>query len=191
MQNIVNSFRSLGLQGEKLTMLTVLLTRQNYPKGHILITELKREASVYFLEEGLARVFFHSDDKEVTFCFCVEGDVLMSVKSYFEEEPGYESIELLEDSTVYKIKHKTLQQLYEHDIDLANWGRKLAEQEFIKADKRFMAQQFKTATERYHDFLKTYPTLIQRVQLGHIASYLGISQVSLSRIRSGFRQDLF
>jgi CRP-like cAMP-binding protein len=184
MENILRSFEMLGLSGAALSTLISLLDLQHYPKGHLLVREGKIEKTVYFLEEGIARVFFQKDGSEVTFCFCQEGDALLSLNSYFGNKPGYESIELLENAAVYKISQDVLQQLYETDITLANWGRKFAENEFIKADERFMAQQFKTASERYADFLACFPNIARRVQLGHIASYLGISQVSLSRIRA-------
>jgi CRP-like cAMP-binding protein len=54
----------------------------------------------------------------------------------------------------------------------------------MRADKRYLNQQFKTAAERYEEFIRDYPELVNRVQLGHIASYLGVSQVTLSRIRA-------
>lgn len=177
----------MGLKGEQLTRLTSLLVKEAYPKGHLLLQEGKTEKFLYFLEKGIARVFFFKDHKEVTLCFCLEGDILLSLRSYFASEPGYENIELLEDATVYRISQVQLQQLYTEDLQLANWGRKLAEFEFMRADERFMAQQFKPAAERYEDFISTYPTILQRVALGHIASYLGISQVTLSRIRADIK----
>ena len=77
-----------------------------------------------------------------------------------------------------------MKQLFLEDIHIANWGRKFAEQELIKTEERLISKQFKNATERYLELLNTNKDLIKRVQLGHIASYLGITQVSLSRIRA-------
>lgn len=109
---------------------------------------------------------------------------MLSFLSFFRNEPGYESIEVLEESVLYRISGKQLQQLYSQYIHMANWGRKLAEYELIKTEQRFMELQFKTATERYQNLMRYTPTILQRVQLGYIASYLGITQVSLSRIRA-------
>ncbi len=86
---------------------------------------------------------------------------------------------------MYQIDVAQLKLLYAQDVHLANWGRKLAEQELIKTEERLIAMQFKTAQQRYHDLLSSRPELLLRVQLGYIASYLGMSQVSLSRIRAG------
>lgn len=95
-----------------------------------------------------------------------------------------EDIELLEDCELYELKIQNLQKLFEKDIFIANWGRRFAEQELIKTEERLISRQFRTARERYKELLKNNSDLIQRVQLGHIASYLGITQVSLSRIRA-------
>ena len=68
-------------------------------------------------------------------------------------------------------------------IHIANWGRKLAEKELLKIESRIISSEMMSAKERYDELIKNSPSLIQRVPLKHIASYLGITQVSLSRIR--------
>ena len=184
MENTLTKIRSLGLPESFLTKLTSLLLKETFPKGHILIKEGRIEKAIYFLEEGIARAFVQKEEKEVTFWFGAEGEILLSLNSYFAHKPGYESIEMLEKSVVYKITHESLYDLYNNDIEFANWGRRLAEYEFLKADQRFIDHQFKTAATRYEEFITANPSLLQRIQLGHIASYLGISQVTLSRIRA-------
>ena len=156
----------------------------SFSKGHILIRANKIETSIYFIKKGIARAYSNRDNKEVTFWFGKEGDVLLSLKSYVANQSGYEDIELLEDCELYQLKTDKLQALFEEDINIANWGRKLAEKEFIKTEERLIAITFQTATERYKELLQNNPTLLLRIQLGYIASYLGITQVSLSRIRS-------
>lgn len=163
------------------------ITEIAYPKGHILIRAEKVETKIFFIKQGIVRAYANSGDTEVTFWFGKEGDTAISMKSYVENLQGYENIELLEDCKFYELKTKSLQQLFEQDIHIANWGRKFAEQELIKTEERLIGRQFRTAMERYQELLNTHPDLIQRVQLGHIASYLGITQVSLSRIRAETR----
>ena len=102
-------------------------------------------------------------------------------------QAGYENIELLEDSVLYELSVDKLHDLYLADIHIANWGRKFAERECIKSEQLFISRQFKTSLERYQDLIADYPDILQRVPLGIIASYLGISQVSLSRIRAKIR----
>lgn len=90
----------------------------------------------------------------------------------------------MEDSELYVIKRAKLQQLYNEDIHIANWGRRFAETELLDAEVRVITLLLATATERYRDLLDNQSDLLQRLPLGCIASYLGITQVSLSRIRA-------
>lgn len=155
-----------------------------FRKGHLLLLSDKIEKNIYFIKKGIVRAFAHTADNEVTFWFGVEGQTVISMKSYVENQKGYEDIELLEDCELYELKTSHLQKMFLEDIHIANWGRKFAEQELVKTEERLISRQFRTATERYNDLLKNDPALLQRVQLCHIASYLGITQVSLSRIRA-------
>lgn len=157
------------------------------PKNHIIIRSEKVEKYIYFIKKGIVRIFSDTDKNEVTIAFGEEGDTIISLKSYILHQKGYENIELLEDCELYKVSCSNLQYLFETDINVANWGRKFAEQELIKTEQRFISNQLGTATERYLELLKKHPTLIQRISLRYIASYLGITQVSLSRIRANIK----
>ncbi|WJS93214.1 Crp/Fnr family transcriptional regulator [Flavobacterium johnsoniae] len=154
-----------------------------FSKGHILLKSNKIESNIYFIKKGLVRAFVERDN-EVTFWFGKEGETIISMKSYVEDQPGYENIELLEDCELYELKTENLRKLFSEDVHIANWGRKFAEKELIKTEERLISRQFKNASERYLELMKDHPEIIKRVQLGHIASYLGITQVSLSRIRA-------
>lgn len=156
----------------------------HYPKGHILFRADKIEKNIYFVKKGIARAYSQTADNEITFWFGKEGDPVISMRSYVSNQKGYEDIELLEDCELYLLKTSNLHKLFDKDIHIANWGRKFAEQELVKTEERLISRQFRTATERYKELLKDNANLLQRVQLGHIASYLGITQVSLSRIRA-------
>ncbi len=156
----------------------------SYPKGHILLRADKIEKRIYFIKKGIVRAYANSAENEITFWFGKEGDAVISMKSYVSNQKGYEDIELLEDCELYELKTESLQKLFEKDIFITNWGRRFAEQELIKTEERLISRQFRTAKERYIELLENNSDLIKRVQLGHIASYLGITQVSLSRIRA-------
>ncbi|POY39098.1 Crp/Fnr family transcriptional regulator [Solitalea longa] len=177
--NQINTLPAISL--EKLTR---KLSKVNLRKGTLLFNAGKIESHIYFIEKGIARAFCYSAQSEVTFWFGKEGDVVLSYNSYIHNKPGYESIELLEDSSVYQLKMTDLQTLFNEDLFIANWGRKLAEFELVKTEERLISRQFKTAAERYKELIEQCPELIQRVQLGYIASYLGVTQVTLSRIRA-------
>lgn len=153
-------------------------------KSNIVLSADKIERKVYFIKKGIVRAFTIDDGKEITFWFGKEGDLILSMKSYVENKLGYETIETIEDCELFEINMTDLQDLYSTNLEIANWGRKLAEIELIKTEERFISRQLGTAIDRYKKLLEETPSLINRVQLGYIASYLGISQVTLSRIRA-------
>ena len=163
------------------------ITEASFRKGHILIEAEKTEQYIYFIKKGIVRAYADKTNGPVTFWFGKEGDTIVSMRSYVANEKGYENIELLEDCELYELKTKDLRSHFETDIHLANWGRKFVEKELLKTEERLISMQFNTATERYHELMRTEPDLLMRVQLGYISSYLGISQVSLSRIRADYR----
>lgn len=160
------------------------ITEISYPKNFCLMEAEKIIPYIYFVKKGIVRAYATTEDKDITFWFGNEGQPVVSMKSYVEGQPGYENIELLEDCELYKLETKILRKLYNEDIHIANWGRKFAEGELVKTEELIISRQFKTSLERYKDLMRDKPDLLKRVQLGHIASYLGITQVSLSRIRA-------
>lgn len=181
-RHIINNI--CPLPARAVLKLKAICTEVSFAKGHILMHANKVEPHIYFIKKGIARAYAYKEATEITFWFGIEGETILSMKSYIENNKGYENIELLEDCTLYAFHGNDLQKLYETDIEIANWGRKFAEKELVKTEQRLINREFKTASERYQQLLTDYPHLIQRVALGHIASYLGITQVSLSRIRA-------
>lgn len=163
------------------------ISEVQYPKGHALIHAGRVEKTLYFIRSGIVRAYSDGERGDVTFWFGKEGDLVVSMKSYVSGQPGYEHVETLEPCEMYQMKAQELEALFANDIHIANWGRKLIGQELIKTEERLIAMQFKTAQERYLDLMSATPDLLQRVQLCHIASFLGITQVSLSRIRAEIR----
>ncbi|MDC8100023.1 Crp/Fnr family transcriptional regulator [Chryseobacterium rhizosphaerae] len=160
------------------------ITEVSHPKGFCLMEANKVIPYLYFIRKGIARAYASTSENDITFWFGSEGQCILSMKSYVEDKPGYESIELLEDCELYQLETESLRKLFNEDIHIANWGRKLAEAEMIKSEELIISRQFKTSLERYKDLMFHQSDLLKRVQLGYIASYLGITQVSLSRIRA-------
>jgi CRP-like cAMP-binding protein len=120
---------------------------------------------------------------EVTTDFAFEGDWVNSVLSRLTNSPSVLNIKAIEDSEILIIKQKDLNQLYFQITKIERLGRILTEQAFIKFVEQTIDFQTLTAKERYENLLKNYPEIFQKVQLYHIANYLGIAPKSLSRIR--------
>src|SRR5690606_25672465 len=112
------------------------------------------------------------------------GDSLISLNCYIHNCSGYENIQRLGNCVFYQINTQKIQQLFNQSIAIANWGRKLVELETLQIESRLMSKLFTSALDSYKALLYRATQIIQHVKLGYIASYLGISQVTLSRIRA-------
>jgi len=159
-----------------LDRLRQCLTEVSYPKGFRVLESGKVEKTIFFIKQG--------DGKEITFWVGKEGATLVSMKGYVNDEPGYETMELMEDSVLYVLERKKLKVLFSEDLHIANWGRRYAEMELLATEERLISMLSAIASERYKELLEKEPDLLQRLPLGSIATYLGITQASLSRIRA-------
>lgn len=173
-----------NLPDDELDKLVTISEQFSVEKNKILIDKDRTSKYIYFLKEGICRIYYPKEEKEVVLGFCFPGDFILSLNSYVHNTPGYEIVDTLENCVLYRIPIVKLQQLYHSSLPIANWGRKLAELETLKIEKRLMQTLFHTAYERYRDLIAKEPNTLQRIKLGYIASYLGVSQVTLSRIRS-------
>jgi CRP-like cAMP-binding protein len=143
--------------------------------------------TIYFVKEGLARIFYLKDGIEVTEYFAFENDLIIRAESLFKDKPSAKAIQALEQTVFIGIPSEALFSLFDQYSDIERLFRKIIEQAYVLTVNRMEAIQFHTAEERYAQLLDEKPSLIQRISLKHIASYLGITQVSLSRIRASLR----
>ncbi len=174
-----------GLSGENFDLLKSFMTEHKKSKGDILIHEGEVHHSIYFIKTGAMRSYYiNKKGKDVTYWFGFEGDIAASLGNFINSKPSLENIELLEDSVVLKISKSKLLELYETNLELANFGRKLAELALLEMEEQILLTQFTDAKSRYLKLIDKFPQILRRVKLGHISSYLGITQVTLSRIRS-------
>lgn len=159
--------------------------RLEFPKRHILTSSFQKDPYFYFLEKGISRSYCVIDGKEITSWFGMEGDIQFSTNNFYGKTNGYEYevVQLLENSIIYAIPTQDLKTLYQTNIEIANWSRKLHEEAFLKNEQRLISRLYKSAEERYEELMHTQPELFQRVNLSYIASYLGISQVTLWQLR--------
>lgn len=153
-------------------------------KNDYLVTEGKVCRHLYFVQQGALRGYYTLDGKEITHWFGFEKDFVTSFHSFITQEPAVENIQLLEGSVLWSISKDTLTSLFNQHHEIERLVRIAYEKYYIRLEERFVNAHFKSATERYEHLLQQTPHILERVPLGHIASYLGISQETLSRIRS-------
>lgn len=143
--------------------------------------------TIYFVKEGLARIFYLKDGIEVTEYFAFENDLIIRAESLFKDKPSTKAIQALENTIFIGFPAEQLFSLFDQFSEIERLFRKIIEQAYVNTVIRMEAIQFHSAEERYAQLLAEKPNLIQRISLKHIASYLGITQVSLSRIRASVR----
>jgi hypothetical protein len=118
-----------------------------------------------------------------------EGDVMISVFSFFTQQPGEENIELLEDCRLQSISWTQLQGIYADFPEFNYHGRVLTEKYYIESEHRAMLLRNGSAAERYALLLKMHPDIVRRVPLWMIASHINVSHEALSRIRGQHQRD--
>lgn len=142
-----------------------------------------------FVRSGLLRLFhIDMDGVEVNKHFCVENTLAISYSAFLLREESKFFIQALEDTRLLAIDHQTYLDLLDSHICWQIVARKLAEMLFILKEKREWELLLNNAQERYEQFLRDYPDLERRLSQYHIASYVGITPESLSRIRASLRQ---
>lgn len=141
--------------------------------------------SIYFILKGGVRTYYINEDgDDMTSWLLFEDDLAISVYSFFSQQPSFEAMEALEDCITLKLSHETLSLLYRQHLEFNYIGRYLTEQYYIRSEAKANSLRMLSARERYLDLLKKQPQLLTRVSLGHVASYLGITKSTLSRIRA-------
>jgi CRP-like cAMP-binding protein len=175
---------TLSLNKESIALLEKVVKVEELPKGHLLLKEGQVCHRLYYLEKGTARTFYYHNGKDITSWIYPEDITFSSWYSFLGRKPSFETIEILEPATVYSITLDELENLYQKSPQIERIGRKMLEQNLSFVDIFYKGYLFMSAKERYNLLLYIFPDITQRVNLGHIASLLGISQETLSRIRA-------
>lgn len=139
---------------------------------------------IYFVEHGALRMWFNKDGRDVTFQFFFEGRAVASIESFLNGTPSLFSIESIEHSEMWVITKTNFEEIMRLYPSLRDELFALLVERFQNYTHLFLSRIKDTPQQRYEDLLKNYPQIIHRVAQHYIASYLGITAVSLSRIRN-------
>ncbi len=154
------------------------------PKDHFLLRQNTVCDYIYFIEKGVARIFYYKNEKEVTEWIAMDEQFFLSISSFYQRTPSRLIIQTIEPSEVYGIHHDDLLSLADKFHDVERLLRLMMTGALIMSQNRMDSLQFESAQQRYANLLKNTPQIIQRVPLSYIASFLGITLETLSRIRS-------
>lgn len=163
------------------------LERQELKKNDFLLEEGKTCRHLHFIQEGAFRFFYLKDGKELVTAFFFSGDFVTNYRSFLTGQPSDHSIEALRDSVVWSINKQNLHDLYDRYPVIDRLGRLMAERLYLVVTQRLDNLLYNNPEERYLDLLRRGSKLLQEVPQYMLASYLGVSAESLSRIRKRIR----
>lgn len=183
--SIVNNlFSTLDFSPEEVIFLNEKLDRLNLKKGDFLLKNGDKVTNQYYVESGCLRTYFVDDSgKEHTLQFAIHDWWISDYTAFFSEGKAILNIEVLQDSILYRVSKENMDVLFTEIKGLETFFRKKMERAFAGFQKRILANLSQSASERYLDFVANYPNIEQQVKNYHIASYLGITTETLSRIR--------
>lgn len=180
----IKSIANLSPQAEQ--NLRAVFQRDEFPKGHHLFRQGEVCRHIFYIEKGLARVYYHSGSgKEITAWFYAENSFLTAHDSFYQHKASPSYCELLEDSVVYSLKYTDMEIMLNENHDLAIFAFHTVFELAKKLTEFINGFKFQSAEERYNALMRNYPNIFQRTKLGYIASFLGITQETLSRLRAG------
>lgn len=159
------------------------ITRQEFPKKHILTKTGQTENYLSFIEKGIARFYIPKEENDLTFNVVFDNGFLSACDSLLTQTPSTYNIETLTDTVLWRITYDNLQTIFSQS-KLGNIiARQASEELFLKKQKRELSLLNETAEQRYLNLFKEQSRLIEQIPLKYIASYIGITPQALSRIR--------
>lgn len=158
--------------------------RQEIPAKTILLNEGEIAKHAFFIQKGCLRVCFNQEGKDITFQFFFEGESVSSIESFRTSQPSLFTIESIEPSVIYSISKKDLERIVETSKAIKQQIEAITFERLLIYQKLFLSRIKDNPEKRYIDLLENNPKIVLRVPQHYIASFLGITSVSLSRIRN-------
>ncbi len=155
------------------------------PRKQLLLRPGEAAHHIWFIRKGLFRSYYTNNNREVCSKFFRGGDIMLAASGFFLRKESEEFLEALEESAVAVITRDDLEFIYQHFPEFNLHARILLTQAFLQSEKRITLLRYNKAADRYKALMKEDPDLITRVASRHLASYLNISEGTISRIRAG------
>lgn len=153
-------------------------------KGEFLVRSGELCSYVYFIQKGILRGYVQDGKKEITTWITAENELATSITSFHTQQKSFENIQAIEESELTGLHYDDLQYLYNNHPEVNITGRLLLEKYYRDAEERAYIARLTEATSKYQRFIATKSFMLNRVPLKFIASYLGMTLETLSRIRS-------
>ena len=180
---IINQFHALSRESQ--AAFENVIKEKKFDRGQVLVRIGQVPQNFYFIRKGLARVYYEKKNKDITDYFAIDNQFIGALPALFTSTPSHKAIEVLEDSVVEYFSYQEFDTLCSRYHDLQRAAAKITVFAMLEGQRRIESIRFLSAKERYDELEKLYPGISNRAPLKHIASYLGTTQVSISRIRAG------
>lgn len=180
--NFINKFQQLDSETEEAIKRHFI--EETYRKNEFLVEMGKVCSKVFFIKSGFVRRFFVNEGQEVTIWFYGRNQMSTSMPSFFEQKPAYEYLQACEETLVFSLSFHNEQKLLEEYPLFAKFHLKQLRYYLAGLDEVNYRLKLMTAKEKYVMILALVPEIIQKAKLKHIASFLDVSQETLSRIRA-------
>jgi CRP-like cAMP-binding protein len=184
MVNLRSLYESMvNMPEQEWNFIAAHFSKRIYAKGEVITDRGQIEGYLSFIERGAVRYYLPGDDHELTFNFGFDMEFVCAYDSFLTQTPSEYALQTLTDTTVWRVSHEGLQQVYT-GTSVGNYlGRFAAEKLFLTKSRRELSLLKYNARERYLLLFDEQPNILKRVPLKYIASYIGITPQALSRIR--------
>ncbi|MFC5045401.1 Crp/Fnr family transcriptional regulator [Aquimarina hainanensis] len=185
MNDFIKKINSINKLNTSETSELVAITHvKSFSKGDTILKIDQINKELYFINSGLVKLSFYKEDKEFILKFFSEGNFCAALDSYVTQTPSLYSITAIEETHLLAVDYQQLDVLAKKYHAIERVFRKIVSMATVNMMHRISEMLETNGTERYEKFLKENSPLINRIRLGDLSGYLGISQVSLSRIRA-------
>jgi len=182
-------FNPISFSQKEIILVESKFEKLTLKKGFTLLKAGREVNHQYFICSGCLRTYFiDNSGKEHTIQFAIKDWWISDYTAFFTTSTAIMTIDCIQDATVYKVSKEDMESLYLEIPPLETFFRKKMERAFASFQKRILGSLSQSAKERYTSFIRTYPNIELSVKNYHIASYLGITTESLSRIRKEIAQ---
>lgn len=172
-----------ALTKQLISVFGSILSPVSYKKGAVVQEGNSLGDSLFIVQSGLLRSYYFQNGTDITAHFAVPFGIVGAVDSILKQQRSIYWIEALQCSEVLQLNYGQMEAFLEDNPEYERVARQVLQMLYLDLVERFEGLMFLNAQERYMHFCRRYPDLIQNASLGHIASYLGMTQETLSRVR--------